>query len=164
MTILLDERQFGVVVNPIDAKRVPQSEYDAKFSVPYAVATALCKGRFSLADLEDAARLDAEVLTLAQRIECVHDERSHYPVAFSGGVKVSLRDGSELEHFEAVNRGAEGQLLPHDQVRDKFLDNCTLTVSAEAAERLWHTMMTLDELKDVSELTALLREEANRAA
>ena len=164
VTILLDERQFGVVVNPIDAKRVPQSEYDAKFSVPYAVATALCKGRFSLADLEDAARLDAEVLTLAQRIECVHDERSHYPVAFSGGVKVSLRDGSELEHFEAVNRGAEGQLLSHDQVRDKFLDNCALTISAEAAERLWQTMMTLDELNNVSELTALLREEANSAA
>ena len=164
VTILLDERQFGVVVNPIDAKRVPQSEYDAKFSVPYAVATALCKGRFSLADLEDAARLDAEVLTLAQRIECVHDERSLYPVAFSGGVKVSLRDGRELEHFEAVNRGAEGQLLSHDQVRDKFLDNCALTISAEAAERLWQTMMTLDELNNVSELTALLREEANSAA
>ena len=164
VTILLDERQFGVVVNPLDAKRVPQSEYDAKFSVPYAVATALCKGRFSLADLEDAARLDADVLALAQRIECVHDDRSRYPEAFSGGVKIRLRDGSELEHFEPVNRGAEGQLLSHDQVRDKFLDNCALTITAEAAERLWHTMMTLDELKDVSELTALLREEANRAA
>ena len=164
VTILLDERQFGVVVNPLDAKRVPQSEYDAKFSVPYAVATALCKGRFSLADLEDAARLDADVLALAQRIECVHDDRSRYPEAFSGGVKIRLRDGRELEHFEPVNRGAEGQLLSHDQVRDKFLDNCALTITAEAAERLWHTMMTLDELKDVSALTALLREEANRAA
>ena len=79
-------------------------------------------------------------------------------------MKIRLKDGSELEHFEAVNRGAEGQLLSHDQVRDKFLDNCALTITAEAAERLWHIMMTLDELKDVSELTALLREEANRAA
>ena len=164
VTILLDQRQFGVVVNPIDAKRVPQSEYDAKFSVPYAVATALCKGRFSLADLEDAARLDIEVLALAQRIECIHDARSRYPEVFSGGVKIKLRDGSELEHFEAVNRGAEGQLLSHHQVRDKFLDNCALTIPAEAAERLWHAMMTLDKLKDVSELTALLREEASRAA
>ena len=40
-TILLDQRQFGVVVDPIEAKRVPQNEYDAKFSAPYAVATAL---------------------------------------------------------------------------------------------------------------------------
>ena len=48
-TILLDQRQFGVVVDPIEAKRVPQKEYDAKYRAPYAVATALCKGRFSLA-------------------------------------------------------------------------------------------------------------------
>ena len=69
VTVGLNERQFGVVVNPIEAKRMPQSEYDAKFSAPYAVATALCKGHFTLADLEDAARVDPEVLSLAQRVE-----------------------------------------------------------------------------------------------
>ena len=69
-----------------------------------------------------------------------------------------------MEHFEAVNRGAEGQLLSQDQVRKKFLDNCVLTISIESAELLWNTMMSLDELKDVSALTALLREEVNRAA
>ena len=164
VTILLDARQFGVVVDPIEAKRLPQSEYDAKFSVPYAVATALCKGRFSLAELEDTARLDSEVLALAQRIECAHDDRSRYPDAFSGGVKITLKDGRGLERFEVVNRGAKGQLLSRDQVRDKFLDNCALTISGESAERLWHTMMSLDELEDLSALTALLREEAKGAA
>jgi hypothetical protein len=78
-------------------------------------------------------------------------------------VKIRLKDGSELEHFEVVNRGAEGQLLSRDQVRDKFLDNCALRISAEAAQQLWQTMMSLDELKDVSALTALLRDEANAA-
>ena len=163
VTILLDARQFGVVVDPIEAKRLPQSEYDAKFSVPYAVATALCKGRFSLAELDDAARLDAEVLALAQRIECVHDDRSRYPDAFSGGVRIALKDGREFEHFDVINRGAEGQLLSRDQVRDKFFDNCALTISGESAQRLWDTMMSLDELEDVAALTALLREEANGA-
>ena len=164
VTIGLDERQFGVVVEPIEAKRAPQSEYDAKFSVPYAVATALCKGRFTLADLEDAARMDPEVLSLAQRIVCTHDERSHYPDAFSGGVKITLTDGTELEQFEAVNRGAEGQLLTAEQVKAKFLDNCALTISAEKAEQLWSTILNLDEVNDVAELTALLRTQANRVA
>jgi 2-methylcitrate dehydratase PrpD len=164
VTIGLDERQFGVVVEPIEAKRAPQSEYDAKFSVPYAVATALCKGRFTLADLEDAARMDPEVLSLAQRIECTHEERSRYPDAFSGGVKITLTDGTELERFEAVNRGAEGQLLAAEQVKAKFLDNCALTISAEKAEQLWSTMLNLDEVNNVAELTALLRTQANRAA
>ena len=163
VTIGLDERQFGVVVEPIESKRAPQTEYDAKFSAPYAVATALCKGSFTLADLGDAARMDPEVLSLVQRIQCTHDHRSRYPDAFSGGVKIILTDGTELEHFEAVNRGAEGQQLSAEQVEAKFLDNCVLTIPADKAEQLWSAMLNLDELNDVAELTALLRTQANRA-
>ena len=162
-TILLDQRQFGVVVDPIEAKRVPQNEYDAKFSAPYAVATALCKGRFSLAELEDAARLDENVLMLAQRISCAHDERSHYPDAFSGGLKLHLRDGTELEHFESINRGAEGHLLSIDQIQEKFLDNCALTIPAAAAQELWIAILGLDEINDVTELMSLLRTKASGA-
>jgi len=128
------------------------------------VATALCKGSFSLADLEDAARMDPEVLSLAQRVDCAHDARSRYPDAFSGGVHITLTDGTELEHFEAVNRGAEGQLLPAEQVKSKFLDNCALTIPADRADQLWNAMLNLDEMNDVAELMALLRTESNRAA
>ena len=124
----------------------------------------MCIRDSTLADLEDAARMDLNVLSLAQRIECVHDERSRYPDAFSGGVKITLTDGTELEHFEAVHRGAEGQLLSAEQVKAKFLDNCALTISADKAERLWSAMLNLDEMNDVAELTALLRTESNRAA
>jgi len=162
-TILLDQRQFGVVVDPIEAKRVPQNEYDAKFSAPYAVATALCKGRFSLAELEDAARLDEDVLMLAQRVSCAHDERSRYPDAFSGGLKLRLRDGTELEHFESINRGAEGQLLSIEQVQEKFLENCALTIPAAAAKQLWSAILGLDEMNDVTELMSLLRTKASGA-
>ena len=163
VTILLDQRQFGVVVDPIEAKRVPQNEYDAKFSAPYAVATALCRGRFGLAELEDAARLDKDVLALAQRISCAHDERSRYPDAFSGGLKLRLRDGTELEHFECINRGAEGLLLSIEQVREKFLENCALTIPAAAAQQLWSAILGLDEMNDVTEFMSLLRTKASGA-
>ena len=162
-TILLDQRQFGVVVDPIEAKRVPQNEYDAKFSAPYAVATALCKGRFSLAELEDTARLDEDVLMLAQRVSCAHDGRSRYPDAFSGGLKLRLRDGPELEHFESINRGAEGQALSIEQVQEKFLENCALTIPAAAAKQLWSAILGLDEMNDVTELMSLLRTKASGA-
>ena len=164
VTVLLDERQFGVVVDPIEAKRAPQSEYDAKFSVPYAVATALVQGRFGLAELEDAARLNSDVLGLAQRIHCEHDARSRYPDAFSGGVRLKTHDGRLLEQFEAVNRGAEGRLLSAEQVHAKFMANCVLTISSERAEALWRSLQALDELEDVTDLMTLLRTETNGAS
>ena len=157
ITILLHERQFGVVAEPLENKRSPQSEYDAKFSVPYAVATALVTGRFGLSELDDEARSNPQVAALAQRINCEHDERSRYPETFSGGVRIHLKDGSALERFEVVNRGAEGQLLPKEQVKEKFMANCVMTISTERAEAIWQCLMTLDELADVSQLTALLR-------
>ena len=164
ITVLLDERQFGVVADPIERKRLPQSEYDAKFSVPYAVATALVKGQFGLAELEDAARLNSDVLALAQRIHCEHDGRSRYPDVFSGGVRITTTDGRVLEHFDEINRGAAGQLLSAESVYEKFMANCTLTISSEQAEALWQLLQRMDELEDVTELMALLRTETNRAS
>ena len=164
ITVLLHERQFGVVVDPIESKRAPQGEYDAKFSVPYAVATALASGRFGLAELDDAARLDSDVLALAQRINCEHDARSRYPDAFSGGVRVLTVDGRVLEHFEEINRGAAGRLLGAEQVYEKFMANCALTISHEQAEALWQSLQQMDELENVTGLMGLLRTETNKAS
>jgi 2-methylcitrate dehydratase PrpD len=164
VTVLLDQRQFGVVVDPIESKRAPQNEYDAKFSVPYAVATALVEGHFGLAELEDAARLNREVLALAQHIHCEHDPRSRYPDVFSGGVRIMTRDGRKLERFEEINRGAAGQLLGAEQVYEKFMTNCALTISSERAESLWGLLQRMDVLADVTELMALLRTETNEAS
>jgi 2-methylcitrate dehydratase PrpD len=164
ITVLLHERQFGVIVDPIESKRAPQGEYDAKFSVPYAVATALASGRFGLAELDDAARLDSDVLALAQRINCEHDARSRYPDAFSGGVRVLTVDGRVLEHFEEINRGAAGRLLGAEQVYEKFMANCALTISHEQAEALWQSLQQMDELENVTGLMGLLRTETNKAS
>ena len=40
-----------VVCEPVAAKRRPKSDYDAKFSIPYAVASGLARGKLGLAEL-----------------------------------------------------------------------------------------------------------------
>ena len=103
------------------------------------------------------------MLALAQRVDCAHDERSKYPDAFSGGVALTLKDGTRLERFLTINRGAEGQLLSAEQVREKFLANCGLTISNESAKAMWDVLMQLDEMNDVTGLMTLLRTEASSA-
>ncbi len=157
VTILLHEGQFGVVVDPIEEKRKPKNEYDAKFSAPYAVATALLKGHFGLPDLKDEARLDPKIASLLERIDCEHEPRSEYPQKFSGGVRVQLKDGSSIEHFELVNQGAEGQLLSDIQVREKFMNNCVLSIPTEHAEAIWNCVTRLEDLSSTRVLTMLLQ-------
>ena len=157
VVIKLDERQFGVVVDPIERKRQPKSEYDAKFSAPYAVATALTKRRFGLQELDEDHRCDPATLALAKKITCEHDGRSRYPQAFSGGVEITLKTGETFCHFEAVNRGAAGRLLEETQVRQKFIHNCRLVLSDERSKALWDTIWNLDAQPDCGEFLSALR-------
>ncbi len=155
--ILMHRQQFGVVAEPLAAKRRPRSEYDAKFSAPYAVATALVTGRFGLAELENDAREDPEVLALAQRLTCHHDDRSLYPKVFSGGLALTLKDGQSIEHFETINRGAGERQLTMPEVRTKFEQNCATSLSVAHTEALWQAILALDSSDDCHELLQLLR-------
>ena len=153
----LHERQFEVVVEPAARKQRPESEYEAKFSVAYAVATALVRGELGLRELEIESRTDEQILALTPRIHCVHDDRSQYPQTFSGGVSITMRDGSVYEHFDAVNRGAEGRLLSVDDVKTKFFQNCRLVLTEARTEAVWEAIMAVDGQGDCSAFLEALK-------
>ena len=91
-----------VVCDPIDAKRRPSSDYDAKFSVPYAVASGLLRGRLGLRELVPAAFGDAEALALMDRIHCVARRRRRRSRATTPArCVVTLDDGTTLGHRES---------------------------------------------------------------
>jgi len=55
------------VCEPIATQAPPANEYDAKFSIPFIVASSLIHGKFGLAELEEAALRDPLTLALADR-------------------------------------------------------------------------------------------------
>jgi len=74
-----------IVAEPAASKVNPTSEYEAKFSAQFVVATFLIKGAFGLTDLMPAALKDSVVLDLARRITCAIDPVTAFPAYFSGG-------------------------------------------------------------------------------
>jgi 2-methylcitrate dehydratase PrpD len=145
-----------VVCEPLEAKRRPQGEYDAKFSLPYAVASGLLRGRLGLQDLTPAAYTDPAALALMQRISYQIDPDSTFPRHYSGELRVTLTDGSVLTHREAVNRGHAERPLSNAEVRDKFFDNAAIHFAPEHAQAICQQVLALDELADVHTLEALL--------
>jgi 2-methylcitrate dehydratase PrpD len=156
ITVRIHENQSQVVCEPQAAKRRPQSDYDAKFSVHYAVATALAKGRFTLDELDDDALADQDTLALCDRVNWETDPDSAFPRYYSGELVINTTDGRTLRHREAVNRGADARPLSEADVRDKFLSNARRAFSADRAERLWAAVMQLDSAADISAITAAL--------
>lgn len=130
------------VCEPLAAKRRPANDYDAKFSVPYAVATALLRGRFGLAELETEALNDPAAAALMARVDYAVDPDSAFPIAYSGELCVRTRDGREWTHREHINRGAADRPLGASDIEAKFLENAALLMAPRQAaaqlEKLAH--------------------------
>jgi 2-methylcitrate dehydratase PrpD len=140
------EKTLPIIAEPAASKKHPKTDYEAKFSVQFCVATALLKGRFGLADLSEAALADEAVLALTAKVECHSDPDTRFPEAFSGGVKVSLSDGSELFKHVPINEGSGHRALQRDTVIRKFMANATMTVGEAAAQRVCDVILALDNV------------------
>jgi 2-methylcitrate dehydratase PrpD len=143
-----------VVCEPAAAKWEPRDEYDAKFSLPYVVSTALARGRFTLAELEDDALRDPEVLALARKVEVVPDPDSAFPAAYSGWVQITTTDGRVLTHREQVNRGHADRPLTDDDVVTKFRGSMAPVADEATTERVLAAVLSLGrEATDTSART-----------
>jgi 2-methylcitrate dehydratase PrpD len=140
------------VCEPVAAKRRPKSDYDAKFSVPYAVASGLARGRLGLAEFAPEALTEPRIERLMDKVEYQVDPGADFPRYYSGEVVVTLDDGRTLRERVPVNRGNPERPLTNDEIEAKFFDNCGLTLDRPAARCIRDLVLGLDELSDAREL------------
>lgn len=143
---LIPAEVVKTVCEPVAHKQKPQNSYDAQFSIPYAVASGLVRGRFGLGELGDAALADPDVLAVAGKVAYEVDPNSAFPKYYSGEVIVTLRDGREFSHREHVNRGAADRPITNDEIVDKYMENACLAVSPQRARQIRDAVLALDEM------------------
>lgn len=144
------------VCEPIANKRRPANEYDAKFSIPFIVASSLIHGKFGLAELEESALRDPLTLALADKVDYEADPASGFPQYYSGEVIVKLKDGREFAHREQVNRGAADRPISNDDIVAKFMDNAMQAVSRARAEELRDALLRMEDFERGAELATVL--------
>jgi len=147
------------VCEPIENKRRPANAYEAQFSIPYAVATGLRFGRFSLDALEPSAYEDPQTLSLAAKVTCEADDKADFPRYFGGDVIVELEDGRTLRHHEPINRGAEGRPISDADIIAKFHDNAARAVTRTHADNILNAVLEIEHHK-ASQLAELLGKQA----
>ena len=145
ITALVPAEVVKTVCEPAANKQRPANDYDAKFSVPYMIAATLRAGKFGLAELEESALRDEGTLALAAKVGYRVDPDSGFPKHYSGEVVVRLKDGRELRHREAINRGSADRPLTNAEVEAKFMQNAAYCVSAGRANAIRDAVLNLDE-------------------
>jgi 2-methylcitrate dehydratase PrpD len=131
--------------DPEAAKRNPPNSYEAQFSIPYLVGTALLKGRLTLDDIDEPALSDPKVLALAAITEYSVDPASQFPKYFDGEVIVELKDGRIIREREAMNRGSVDRPLTAQDIITKYRDNAARQVSATRSLEIEERVLGLEK-------------------
>lgn len=111
-----------MLADPLERKRAPQTAIDAKFSLPFTVATALVTGRVDLDSFTAPALRDSTVLALAALAQ--FEQRADWGPerAASGAVELQLQDGQVLRREVLEPRGSPTRPLTDPELAAKFVD------------------------------------------
>ena len=153
-----------VVTAPTIAQIMSDPEPDnmlaAKFSIPYAVAAAVCHGATDVSAFLPDQVANAEVRQLAQRVGVAADaemnlRRYDYPAA---RVAVHLDDGRSLESSVVSQRGDATNPASREQLLGKFRLLASPTLGDQGVARAIDTAGRIDALDNITELTDCWRD------
>jgi len=145
---------------PLESRRAPGSAVDAKFSLPFVVAVAVCQGNVGVADFSLQALKDPRVLAMAQRVVPVEDSSADWkdksPV---GRVRIITRDGCSFERLGDKVPGSPDAPLNWDHLAAKFR-GCARAAAVPMVDERIDAAIRLarefDSLPDVAEFIRAL--------
>ncbi len=109
---------------PLASKHRPPNEYVAKFSAPFNIAVAFVTGGAGLSAFTGETVRDERILALASKVRYVVNPDDPYPRAYTGHVRMTLKDGRLVEERQPHIRGGAREPLTRAEIEAKFLGNC----------------------------------------
>ena len=140
---------------PLADKQRPPNGYAAKFSTPFNVAVAFVTGGAGFDAFGERTVRDARVLALAGKVRYAVDPRNPYPRAYTGHVRMTLRDGRVFEERQPHIRGGVHEPLTREDIERKFRANAAYGGWAasladrflELAENVFHDKLHLSAFR-----------------
>lgn len=145
-----------MLAEPLERKRAPQTAIDAKFSLPFTVATAFVKGRVDLDDFDGQALQHRDVLGLARRASFELREDWAPESAVSGAVQLTLADGRVMRREILQPRGSPANPLNDEALLLKFVDCAGRALHPLATEQAMTLGRRILDLANCSDGAAVL--------
>jgi 2-methylcitrate dehydratase PrpD len=109
---------------PLADKQSPPNAYAGKFSTPYCIAAGFVLGHAGLDAFTEERVRDPRLRALAAKVRYEIDPKNPYPNAFTGHVRVKLKDGRVAEERQGHMRGGVEEPLTRADIEEKFRLNC----------------------------------------
>jgi 2-methylcitrate dehydratase PrpD len=125
----------------------PTTPYAAKFSLPFTVAAAMCRGHVGLKDFDDVAAQD--VRAVLSKVRVVRDESLgvDYPIKWPARVVVHLNDGRSLSEEVEFPRGDVRNPLSQEELERKFRNLTETILTAKQRDHLIDTSLEIERFR-----------------
>lgn len=154
--VLLGAPVNRMLAEPIESKRRPTEAINAKFSLPFTVASALIHGDITFESYTDRALRDPRVMALAERIDFVPDRTKDNDASMTHGeITVHLSDGRALHRDIRTPRGNPASPIGVAGLREKFSTCAALSISEPSKDRV---SAVADRILGIDRVTALRAE------
>jgi 2-methylcitrate dehydratase PrpD len=132
----------------------PKTAAEARFSVPYVVATALLFGSVRLAAFTDERLQDPVIRALMQRIELTLNPEldAAFPGQRAALVRIVTHDSRQGEFLQPTRKGDPDAPLSDSDLSAKFLELAEPVLGAEKAVALLNRIWTLEALPHIRAL------------
>jgi len=140
----------SIVCEPADAKYVPKSAYDAKFSLPWSLAALFIDDDVNIETYSESSIARNDVKALAKKVAVNVIASKDVAADASGRVVIAVRSGEVFEGRVARSSGGPGSRLSREALLAKFYSNCggQTPESTELAQKIF-TLRTLGSIEPI---------------
>lgn len=147
-----------MLCEPLERKQNPATAIDAKFSLPFVVATALHYGKVTLAHFTPEALSDQNVLEVARKVTYEVDPLLTLKEAMQGFLQVNTKNETLSKKLEFAYGHPENP-MSRDGLVAKFMDcagHSVKKISREKLNRVTELILNLEHVENISEITESL--------
>lgn len=144
---------------PRERKLHPVTHVDAQFSLPYAIAVAICKNRAGVDEFKKEVLGDPEVLSLAERVtwELDPEAEAMYPKAYPATLVATLHDGRTFESHVDYPKGDPENPASLEDIVNKFHSLTERLFDQKKREKILERVKKLEEVENIAQIADLLR-------
>lgn len=128
------------------ATRFPADTEQAQYSLPYAVAAALCHGTLGAREVSGAALTHPPSRRLSEGL-VLHEHAPYnalFPAERWAHVRLTLHDGTVLDSLPAIARGNPENALSDEELQHKFLALASAPLGPLRAQRIVTAVAQID--------------------
>ncbi|MDO9534927.1 MAG: MmgE/PrpD family protein [Bacillota bacterium] len=147
-----------MLCEPLETKQNPITAIDAKFSIPFVVATAIVYKRVALEHFSPQALVNREVLGVSRKVTYEVDDSFTSKSTMQSRLEVHTKN-SVLSKRVSFPYGHPGNPMSQEALITKFMDcagHSMKNITMEKLKDLVGLIMNLDEVENIAQITALL--------